>query len=195
MMIRYILTCIKTTPKLLRQDFPDVKNLLKIGKGNKPQEQEICFAKLLLDYNFKMLLKDEHPIAEPHFYYQPSGTQRSPDFKVFYNGKNYKFDLKSTKGKTFYWNDGWYENDNIYIINYVLKKSDQIYIGLGQYSYSEEENTAIIERRRIIKQLNALDKKVGNLRLYSRQANQYSCDRFTDEFSNKNFQDVIKFLE
>jgi hypothetical protein len=196
-----ILTQIKNDPLILTKTYPEVKKLLhkqgnlslEKGIGNKPQDQEVCFAELLLEQKFEFIPKGQTP-TENSFMYQPNGTQRCPDFIVFIKGKQYQFDLKFTKGKTFYWNDGWWKENILYIITYAIKKQTKVYIGLGQNSYDKGDDEAWTAIRETIKQMNSIKKKTKFLKIYNRLANQYSCDQFTPEFVEQNFKLVLDFL-
>lgn len=195
-MITSFLHKLREFPDLLTSCYPDVTNKLRTSKGqgtgNVPTPQESCFAIELEKHGFIFLEKGDTPSANgAYFWYQPNGTQRSIDFILLerYDDKSItvQVDLKHSDGKIFYWNDGWFEKDVVYVISFVLKKKSQIYIGYGETSCSPEETLAIERRRELIKQLNNGCEKVGFLRLYSRQANTYSCERFTKEFCDKQF--------
>jgi hypothetical protein len=197
-----ILIQIKNDPTILTKKHPETKTFLhkqgnldlERGIGNNPQDQEVCFAQLMLNQNFKFISKGQTP-SEKCFIYQPNGTQRSPDFIVYINEKQYQFDLKFTKGKTFYWNDGWWKENILYIITYSIKKQTKVYIGLGQNSYDKGDDEAWNEIRETIKQMNSIKKKTIFLKIYNRLANQYSCDQFTPEFVEQNFNSVLEFLK
>ena len=193
-----ILEKFKNDPLSLQQSYPEIQQLIKLGK-KLPEQQEVCFAKYLLDHGFKFVKPEKKKIpSEPLcFQFQPNGTQRSPDFVVFEHGRKFMFDLKSTDGKTFKWNDGFFTKveNTIYIINHVCNGSPKLYIGLGEFSSTEKDRNAWHEIREKLKELNKLVKNTDFLKIYVRQASGHDCGQFTDEFSEKNFQAVIKFLE
>jgi hypothetical protein len=193
-----ILEKIKIDPLSLQQSYPEIQQLIKLGK-KLPEQQEVSFAKLLIDHGFTFvkLQKKQTPTESFCFQFQPNGTQRSPDFIVFERGKKIIFDLKSTDGKIFKWNDGFFTKveNTIYIINHVHDSSHKLYIGLGELSSTEKDRIAWYEIREKLKELNKLVKNTDFLKIYVRQASGHNCSQFTDEFSEKNFQAVIKFLE
>lgn len=200
-MISEFLSKIFNEPSKLRVKYPDVVNDLRCGTGqgtgNVPTFQEAAFAVELKKSGFKALTAQDVPMDDGCYYkYQPNGTQRSIDFllieKKGETTLTVPVDLKQTNSKTFYWNDGWFEDDVLYVISFVDKKKPCVYIGYGKNSYTEDENMAITNRRETIKQLNSCEGCVGNLRLYSRQANQYKCDRFTSEFCEARFSGVLQ---
>lgn len=203
-MIVSFLQKIREFPDLLTKGYPDMIERLRSsdgqGTGNVPTKQESCFAVELEKHGFVFLKKGETPTEDgAYFWYQPNGTQRSIDFVVTeISGKeevNVQIDLKHTTEKAFYWNDGWFESSVLYVISFMVKKKPYVYIGFGETSCSVEETEAINRRRELIRELNSENGKVGFLRLYSRQANQYSCDKFTSEFCDEQFALVEKRLE
>lgn len=193
-----VLEKIKNDPSSLQQSYPEIQQLIKLGK-KLPEQQEVSFAKLLIEHGFPFvkLQKKEVPTQTLYFQFQPNGTQRSPDFIVFEHGKKIMFDLKSTDGKTFKWNDGFFTKveNTIYIINHIHDRSHKLYIGLGELSSTEKDRIAWHEIREKLKELNKLVKNTDFLKIYVRQASGHDCSQFTDEFTEKNFQAVIKFLE
>lgn len=203
-MIISFLQKIREFPDLLMKKYPDMIEKLRMsdgqGSGNTPTDQESCFAVELEKHGFILLKKGEvRTETGAYFWYQPNGTQRSIDFVLneTVDGRsiNISVDLKHSNGKMFYWNDGWFEAGVLYVISFVIKKKPLLYIGYGESSCSSEEAAAIQRRRELIRQLNSDGGKIGFLRLYSRQANQYSCDKFTSEFCDERFQEVEQMLE
>jgi hypothetical protein len=202
-MITEFLTKIFNDASKLQVKYPDVVNELRSGSGqgtgNVPTFQEAAFSVELKKSGFKALQSQDIPIENGCYYkYQPNGTQRSIDFLLIEKKDETTLtvpvDLKQTNSKTFYWNDGWFEDDVLYVISFVDKKNPRVYIGYGKNSYTQDENVAILKRREIIKQLNSCEQCIGSLRLYSRQANQYKCDRFTSEFCEEKFSGVLRNL-
>ena len=176
---------------LKKQGKPDSQ-----GTGNAPTDQEAAFAKLLEKNDFKFLPKGTPvPTVDGNYYfYQPNGTQRNVDFLAIniVGGvrSDYKLDLKHTKGKTFYFNDGWFENGVIYVISFTIKKINKVYIGYGQDTPTEEEHEAMLEMIEFKKSWNKTKKNIGNLKKCIRYANQYSCNGFTTEFSDEKFKSI-----
>lgn len=198
-----ILRSIRENPSLLKEKNVDMKKFLKRqgdpdsqGTGNAPTDQECAFAVLLKKNGFKFLSKGTSiPTDDGNYYfYQPNGTQRNVDFlaiNIAYGKQyNYKLDLKHTKGKTFYFNDGWFEDDVIYIISFTNKKNNKVYIGYGQETPTDEEHKAMLEMIEFKKTWNKTKKNIGNLKKCIRYANQYSCDGFTPEFSDEKFKSI-----
>jgi hypothetical protein len=176
------------------------------GTGNKVTDQELCFAKLLENYEFEYT--DTIPTKDGLYYiYQVNGTQKSIDFEAFItlNGEKQKaiqFDLKNTTKSVFFLNDGWFHEDVVYVVSWVKKiaiegqkrkKEDkpETFIGFGQHIPSEEETALYNEMCELKKKYNTDNKGIGNLQIYLRSANRYKCDKFTEEFTEECFKAVI----
>lgn len=201
-MILSFLQKLRMYPNLLEQEYPEMVKFLHVlidkkgqGSGNMPTHQEACFAVEAQKHGFLF----QEPMSDGVFIkYQPNGTQKSIDFVLIevISGVSYsiQFDLKHTNGKTFYWNDGWFEDNVIYIINYTQKKQHKIYIGYGEDTPTEQDKKDMAEIVEFKKKWNSENKNNGFLRKYLRFANQYSCDQFTDEFSSEKFESIEKRL-
>jgi len=201
-MIVTFLQKLRTFPDLLKQEYPDMIKFLHAvtdkkgqGTGNMPTHQEACFAIEAQKHGFKF----ENPVTDGGYItYQPNGTQKSIDFvlidKIGDALKYVKIDLKHTNTKTFYWNDGWFENDVIYIISYTHKKQNKIYIGYGEDTPTEQDKLDMAEIVALKRKWNSENKNSGFLRKYIRFANQYSCDQFTDEFCKEKFEAIERRL-
>lgn len=203
-MISTFMRKLKDTPSLLRGDYPEMIKFLhrqgditlKKGFGNPPTDQEASFAVEAEKCGFTFIKNKVDAPEEGLFYkYQLNGSQSKIDFVLIEDGRTIKFDLKSGKGMSFYWNDGWFEKDVVYVIIYISKKIVKIYIGLGQESYEECDNTAWHLVRETIKTMNKEVKNTKFLNIYNRLANQYSCKQFTLEFSEERFNSVIRFVK
>jgi hypothetical protein len=204
--IKTFLKKLKAYPDLLKVNYPEMIKILHAltdkkgqGTGNMPTNQEACFAIEAQNHGFKLLKKAEHPSENGCFIkYQPNGTQQSIDFilmEVSPEGtKSVMIDLKHTNGKSFYWNDGWFEDDVIYVISYTIKKQNKIYIGFGHETPTTADREAMAQLIGIKRKLNSENENTGFLRKYVRFANQYSCDQFTEEFSAERWASVEKFL-
>ena len=198
-----VLSNIKADPTLLRGDYPDMIKFLHRqgdlslpkGFGNRPTDQEASFAIEAEKVGFKFIPNTETPGDGLFYKYQLNGSQSKIDFVLYEGSKSVKFDLKSGKNESFYWNDGWFEKDVVYVISYKSKKVEKIYIGLGHESYEESDNLAWNAIRETIKKMNKQAKNTKFLKIYNRLANQYSCKQFTPEFTEERFNSVIKFLE
>jgi hypothetical protein len=201
-MITNFLQKLRTFPELLEQEYPEMVKFLHAltdkkgqGSGNLPTNQEASFAVEAQKHGFKF----EPPTENGAFIkYQPNGTQKSIDFILIeaVDGvyRYIQFDLKHTNTKTFYWNDGWFENDVIYVISYTHKKQNRIYIGYGEDTPTEQDKLDMAEIVEFKKKWNSENKNTGFLRKYLRFANQYSCDQFTDEFSREKFDSIERRL-
>jgi len=198
-----VLQNIYDNPSLLKEKNSEMKKFLSFqgdpdsqGTGNNPTEQEACFASELNKAGIKFVSKkDTVPQTDGlYYYYQPNGTQRNVDFLIINVKDGVKttisFDLKHTTGKTFYFNDGWFEDNIIYIISFTVKKCNKVYIGYGQETRTDEEHEAMLEMIEFKKSWNKTKKNIGNLKKCIRYANQYSCDGFTKEFSDEKFNSV-----
>jgi hypothetical protein len=202
-MIADFLKILKDTPSLLRQDCPDMIKFLHRqgdlslpkGIGNAPTDQEASFAVEAEKLGFKFIKNTESPGDGLFYKYQLNGSQSKIDFVLFEGPKSIQFDLKSGKNESFYWNDGWFEKDIIYVISYKSKKTEKIYIGLGQESYDECDNAAWNCIRETIKNMNKETKNTKFLKIYNRLANKYSCKQFTSEFTEERFSSVLRTLE
>jgi len=202
-MIATLVSALKNNPSLLREKHPSMVaflhrqgNLsLADGFGNAPTSQEASFAIQAEKHGFKFLNNTETPGDGLFFKYQLNGSQSKIDFVLFEDTKSVRFDLKSGKGESFYWNDGWFEEGVVYVVSYKSKKVEKIYIGLGQESYEECDDVAWKVVRETIKKMNKELKNTKFLKIYNRLANQYSCKQFTPEFSEKRFNSVLLSLE
>lgn len=198
-----ILQMIHENPNILKGKNSDMKKFLKKqgnpdsqGTGNIPTDQECAFATILDKNGFKFLSKGTIvPTDDGNYYfYQLAGTQRSIDFAVAIvqlgTRTNYYFDLKHSNTKTFYFNDGWFENDVIYVISFTMKKINKVYIGYGEETPTTKDDLAYKTIRKFIKENNAIFKDTDFLRIYLRLANQYSCNQFTQEFIDEKFRSL-----
>jgi hypothetical protein len=202
-MIRTVLEKVYRNPDLLKRSSPLQQflqtqgNASAQGTGNKVTEQEACFAQVLQDNGYVFVGKNDIPVDISYYKYQPNGTQRSPDFLVYdhISNKKLNFDLKHTTGKTFYLNDGWFEKDLIYVINWSPNREiNKVLIGYGDDIPTDEENIEMTRFTQFKRECNKENKKVGSLRKYVRFANQYSCERFTEEFSQEKLNHVLESL-
>jgi hypothetical protein len=201
-MIVTFLQKLRTFPDLLKQEYPDMIKFLHAltdkkgqGSGNMPTNQEACFAMEAQKHGFKF----ENPVTDgAYIKYQPNGTQKSIDFvlidKIGDALRHVQIDLKHTNTKTFYWNDGWFEDDVIYVISYTQKKQNKIYIGYGDDTPTEQDKLDMAKIVEFKKGWNSENKNSGFLRKYLRFANQYSCDQFTDEFCKEKFESIERRL-
>lgn len=117
------------------QDLKDLESKLKdYTNSSKIQNQELLFCYHLEKYGFtflhKSLVKNMDIIEKPdglYYVYQLNGTQSPPDISVFEIKDNQKinlihFDLKETNGNGIVLNDGWFNENTIYILNFKKRK-------------------------------------------------------------------------
>ena len=202
-MITTLLKTLRDDPSLLRHNHSSMVRFLHRqgdlsltdGFGNAPTAQEASFAIEAEKLGFKFIKNTETPEDGLFYKYQLNGSQSKIDFVLFEGAKSVRFDLKSGKGETFYWNDGWFEEGVIYVISYKSKKAEKIYVGLGHESYEECDNLAWNAVRETIKKMNKELKNTKFLKIYNRLANQYSCKQFTSEFSEERFNSLLRTLE
>lgn len=179
-------------------------NLLAQGTGNKVTDQEACFAVEVEKNGFGFLPKNSPNPASGLFYrYQVNGSQQEGDFGLYAFDvgmivKSHIVDLKHTNSKKFYFNDGWFQDGVIYAISWNAGTAKypnlKTHIGLGQDIPSEEEKEEMAKMISFKKEMNSSKKKTGSLIPYIRFANQYSCERFTDDASRKHFDSVLRCL-
>ena len=195
-----VLQSIHINPSVLKQSNPKLVAFLQAqgdatsqGTGNKVTDQEACFAEVLEQNGFNFITK-KGTSTENYYKYQPNGTQKSPDFEIYDKqlNKTFRFDLKHTKGKTFYLNDGWFEKGTIYVISWSTNK---VLIGYGDTIPTEEENLEMEKLIQFKKECNSSDKKTGSLRKYIRFANQYSCEMFTTDFTTHQLNYVLSHFQ
>jgi len=206
MRLQRVLQYIKDTPSVLERTIPHLKQILgsksgKIGQGlaNSIPGHEACFADVLNQHGFLFISKDKGPIhGHPCYHHQLGGTQTKTDFHVYetINDKiiSFQIELKHSNGKTFCLNDGWFEPETIYIINWSLHKKHKVLIALGNDIPTNEEKEAMKELISIKKRLNSEKKTIGSLIRYVRFANKYKCDKFTPEFDKNAFAKLLTRL-
>jgi hypothetical protein len=199
-----LLQKILNTPSLLKQTNSTMVAFLQKqgnpssqGSGNKVTDQEACFAELLQSANYTFVPKHGQSINDNYYRYQPNGTQKCIDFEVYDKGLNkiFRFDLKHTNSKTFYFNDGWFENGVIYIISWSPKKDiNKVLIGYGEHIPTKKDIELITNAIQQKREMNELSDVGDSLRIYHRFANQYSCNNFTEEFTKDQFNRVAASL-
>lgn len=211
---RTLLTSLHATPSLLKTKNDTIQAKLQSqgnadsqGTGNKVTDQESAFAAVLEANGFIFLpkqKKNQHLTALPtqgYFYiYQANGSQASIDFQtLFIEGSEIKaqvsYDLKHTTSKSFYLNDGWFHRGIIYIVTWSPKKGEvKTFTGLGQDIPTEDETAFISKLLELKKTTNETNKKVDSLRPYVRFANQYSCEKFTEEYTSQHLAATLRAL-
>ncbi len=213
-----VFAAIRNDPSLLRQKLPTMiaklhsqGNAEAQGTGNMPTPQEASFAAVLESHGVVFQPHDAPPPTVPGFYYlyQVNGSQKSIDFRVFQSDGTkivaaVDFDLKHTTGETFFLNDGWFHDNVVYIVTWNRKTSLKgkkktteaaTFIGLGQDIPTAEEAEGMKMIQALKKKMNTDYKKIGSLQIYVRFANQYSCARFTPEYTEALYANVVKSLQ
>jgi hypothetical protein len=211
--ILYILNHIAANPSLLKRSLPEkIAFLYKQGNmeaqntGNAPTPQEACFADIVEKNGFMFRSKNATAAPEDGLYYiyQLKGSQREGDFylREYKNGQVVNenvLDLKHTQTKTFYLNDGWFQKGVIYIVSWnkgtKKKPNHTVYIAFGEDIPSEEEKAYMTELIGFKVAKNTGEKKIGSLKPYIRFANQYTCERFTDETTKEHLEKILASLE
>ena len=167
------------------------------GLGNKCTDHEACFAVQCESNGWS--LKREDSRNGIFYAYQVRGTQRSIDFQIVYLVDGVvadcvNFDLKRSKDNVIFLNDGTFLEDVVYIVSFTRKldaingqkkkeRQQVCVIALGQDVMTEKDRIALEKRFALIKQLNSVKEDLDHLLLYNRNANKYSCKRFTPEFT------------
>jgi hypothetical protein len=170
------------------------------GTGNKVSEHEACIALVLEDKGFVRAPRGTTPTIDGLWYwYQLQGSQQAGDFLVFEVKDGVKraeriLDAKHSNGVSIYLNDGTFEPGTIYIVSFTRcldkikgqrkKPREQVcFIGLGEDVFTEKDREVMVTWRAALRAMNAADTDTDHLRVYARSANQYSCGRFTPEFT------------
>lgn len=177
------------------------------GSANEVKHHEANIAEKFESHGFLLAPRNTLPETDGYYYvYQAGGSQQKGDFMLFWmlDGEMQSkiiFDAKHSNGKSIYLNDGWFEEDTIYIVSFnagtAKYPKPTCLIGLGQHIPTEKDSE---EMRRIIKikqELNKNEKDTTTdfLRKYFRFANQYSCKQFTDDFMTDRFEKTLAWLQ
>lgn len=212
-----VLSTIHSTPQSLKEGTPIMKAILQSqgkaasqGTGNAVTAQEASFAAILETNGFKFLAKpkkDAHlkgikygEVSDGLYYiYQVNGNQQSIDFQaMLVQDKSIKtsinFDLKHTLNDILFLNDGWFHSNVVYVVSWTDGTADKTFIGLGQNIPTDEETEMMKLVVATKVKLNSEKKSTGNLMLYFRFANRYSCKRFTDVFTAECFSKTRDFV-
>jgi hypothetical protein len=211
--IRAILTTIRDNPQVLNTCDPVI--VTKLQSQGKPNSQatsnavtvqEGAFASLLEANGFQFLSKpkkNDHlkgissGLTTNGFYYiyQVNGSQQSIDFQamIVHDKKIEKFinfDLKHTTNDIIFLNDGWFEDNVIYVVSWNTKT----FIGLGQNVPTEIDAELMKKVITLKKELNKNKEATKYLSVTMRCANRYSCKQFTPEFTTDCFTKVCNSL-
>lgn len=215
--VRDILSEINKDPTILQKDDETMKKKLRAqgkknsqGTGNAVTAQEASFAVLLETHGFQFIpktKKGEHikyikknNLSDGNYYiYQVNGSQQSIDFGIILVRskeivKQINIDLKHSENSIIFLNDGWFNDDILYIVTWNDKVKTQTFIGLGQHIRTEEDNEIMNILLKFKKEKNSETKKNRFLIPYIRFANRYSCEQFTEDFTIENFNKVKEYL-
>ena len=201
------------SPEILKRPCPDVIKRLQSqgnaeaeGTGNKVTNHEAAFARVLEEFGFIWIpknKKNDHlkilPKEGYYYIYQVNGAQASIDFEIIYilNGiiqSSFKIDCKQSTSQKLMLNDGWFENDVLYLFTWICKNEVKFFIGTGSTFTTEEENMSMREIRKKKDDLNSGIKNIGNLNVYWRCANQFSVKGFTDDFIKKGITKTLEWV-
>jgi len=201
-------------PSVLEEKHPEMKKKLDSycgkgqGLGNKCSDQEACFA-VVCEANGWTLRSSE--VEEGFFYtYQAQGTQKAIDFQLMYieGGEvieSVNIDLKHGDKEAIFLNDGTFLEDVVYIISFtrLLPKvgkerkhpREQVcVIARGQDVMTEKDRKSLENRFALLKQLNSIKEDLDYLVMYARNANQFSCKRFSRSFTEECLQKTQSWL-
>jgi hypothetical protein len=192
-------------PHLLEEKHPEMKKTLDAycgkgqGLGNKCSDQEACFA-VQCELRGWVLRKEDSD--EGFFYmYQAQGTQKAIDFQLMYieGGEVIEYvniDLKHSDKEAIFLNDGSFLTDVVYVISFTrllervkgqrkCPREHVCVIARGQDVMTEKDRAALENRFAVLKQMNSIKEDLDFLVMYVRNANQFSCKRFTPEFTEE----------
>lgn len=184
------------------------------GSANPTSPHEACIALVLESVGFKLAAQDKTPVDDGFYYqYQLTGSQRSGDFAVYSVIAGVKstcilLDAKHSNTANIYLNDGTFEKNTVYIVSFTRtldkvegqrkKPRQQVcLVGLGQDIMTEKDRARLDKWRAMLRALNEEEKEADKdfLRLYSRSANQYSCQQFTPEFTEACLAKTLAWLQ
>jgi hypothetical protein len=178
------------------------------GTANKACGHEASIAIVLEANGFTLAPRKVVPREEGYYYwYQPNGSQKKPDFILFWvlNGVKKSeviIDAKHGSKDQIVLNDGWFDNDTIYIISFtatVTRKAGRqssCLIGMGRDIVTESDSKIMAHIISIKNELNKNKKSMltSFLKICFRFANKYSCKQFTPEFREDRFQKTLSWL-
>lgn len=179
------------------------------GTANKACGHEACIATVWEANGFSLAPRKIIPTKSGYYYwYQPNGSQKKPDFILFWvldgDKKNeIIIDAKHGSKDQIVLNDGWFDNDTIYIISFTINLSRKAgrtplcLIGMGRDIVTESDSKIMAHIIDIKNELNKNKKSMltSFLKICFRFANQYSCKQFTPEFREDRFQKTLSWLQ
>jgi hypothetical protein len=177
------------------------------GSSNKPTSHEAGIAIVLEAHGFILAHRKLNPTDAGYYYrYQGKGSQQKGDFELFWvkHGNiqsKLMLDAKHSNTKIIILNDGWFDEETIYIISYNAGTPKYpkyaCFIGLGRDIPTECDDKIMYLIRELKKELNRTKKTMltNFLGIYFRFANQYSCTQFTEEFAQDRLRKTLEWLE
>ena len=212
--VRNLFTHLFNNPQVLEKKHLDMKKKLDAycgkgqGLGNKCSDQEACFATVCEAQDWS--LRPEAADEGLFYVYQAQGTQKSIDFRLMYVEKgevieSVDIDLKHGDKESIFLNDGTFMENVVYVISFTrllpkrkgerkCPREQVCVIVLGQDVMSEKDKMALETRFTLLKQLNSVKESLDHLTLYVRNANQYSCKKFTPAFTAECLQKTQSWL-
>jgi hypothetical protein len=178
------------------------------SSANEVKPHEACIASVFQSRGFILAPRNIVPKEDGMYYwYQRAGSQQSGDFLLFwvFNGKKQSdvlFDAKHANSETIFLNDGWFNEDTIYIVSYSKSggrgkaRKYTCFIGLGQDIPTEKDSTIMASYNEIKREMNMKRKsrEPDYLAVYVRFANQYSTKQFTDEYAEDRLKKTVSWL-
>jgi len=200
-----------------RQEFIDslfnvletVKQCDVIEKSTFNNTFELVVKNLLLRNGFLDYKCDynKHKIGK-YFKYHPNGTQRAPDFEILLcvDGivqVKIPIEVKSSKSKRIFLNDGWFKPEYIYIISCIpSKKGRRVIIAMGNDIASREET--LFRNNIVDTPLNTFNKQIKSSKPdhFSYEPNLRKADKYafkddakwTDQYIREIFDYVKMYI-
>ena len=199
---------LERNPNELLSKLKDYMKTKGQSSANEVKAHEACIAEVFETNGFKLSPRKVIPKEDGTYYwYQPDGSQRCGDFLLFWVLKGEKqseiiVDAKHTNSESIYLNDGWFNEDTIYIVSYTksmgrgITKRNLCLIGLGKDIPTEHDSEIMEFYNTIKREMNQKrkDKKPDYLSVYIRFANQYSTKQFTDDYTENRFNKTVSWL-
>lgn len=199
------------------EEFDKVANMLKNEmKQRKPwmtrreEErvtiQEVCFTQLLMENGFRFRSKyssedEEHQEEGLIFQFQLNGSQQGPDFTLgwFVNEDTgmvspLAVELKSSRKANLSMNDGWFQENVIYLLSWYQSKLPRVHIGMGHHIRTEADHRFFLRLRQLQQEQNRKirEEKSKNPEIFiqptQRASNHYPCSRFTPDLQRHHLQ-------
>lgn len=149
----------------------DMKNIKKDktlkGKTQDSEEKHMsCIESVFQKYNIPEKCPDDG--VEIFYQKHPNGTQKFPDYRLFYKCKFINIELKSSKTKTILWNDGFPDKeDTIYVFTHTTENRTYLFTSKSTPPGDIEKYRKQCEK---IAELNREFKGESNFNFYTRKA-------------------------